>query len=100
MSQPEMREVDPIEVIAEVIGGGDYNYEQRDQARSVVSAIRTNLALRRALWLALTTDNPLSRLSKAPSSPASETEPLAGSRVDQAMQPESQSRRASMGWEP
>jgi len=64
---------DPIETIAEVIGGVDYDYEQRDQARSIVIAIRTDFELRRGLWLALTSDNPLSRLSKAPSEAAETT---------------------------
>jgi hypothetical protein len=56
---------DPIETIAEVIGGVDYDYEQRDQAKRIVSAIRTSPPLRRSLWLALTADNPLSRLTQA-----------------------------------
>jgi len=69
-----MSDPDPVETIAEVIGGIDYDYEQRDQARRIVSAIRTGLELRRALWLALTADNPLSRLTKAPSSPTETTD--------------------------
>jgi hypothetical protein len=73
-----MSERDPIEIVAEVIGGRDYDYEQRDQARRVVSAIRTDFELRRGLWLALTTDNPLSRLTKAPSSPVETTGGLLG----------------------
>jgi len=76
-----MTDPDPIETIAEVIGGVDYDYEQRDQARRIVSAIRTDFELRRGLWLALTTDNPLSRLNKAPSSPM-ETTDAPGQRPD------------------
>ena len=66
--------IDPIETIAEVIGGRDYDYEQRDQAKRIVTAIRTGIELRRSLWLALTADNPLSRLTKAPSSPVETTD--------------------------
>ena len=76
-----MSEIDPTETIAEVIGGIDYDYEQRDQAKRIVTAIRTGIELRRSLWLALTADNPLSRLSKAPSSPV-ETTAGSGQRPD------------------